>query len=119
MLDVKKRVNSLVSLQRMAALPIASAYSTVSAPVALVIAGTIPVDLLATERMEIYKAKSAGNHLATSGKTPFQNGNDWNGIMKIEEVYGKTYSGPKAADYLEIWSGKLLRYTDTIWSWIF
>lgn len=62
-LDVKKRANSLVSVQRTAASRIASAYRTVSAPALLVIAGTIPVDLLAAERMEIYKAKSAGNHI--------------------------------------------------------
>ena len=43
-----------------AALRIASAYRTLSAAVVLVVAGTIPVDLLAAERTKIYKAKSAG-----------------------------------------------------------
>ena len=47
MLEVKKRANSLVSEQRTAALRITSAYGTVSAPAALVIEGTIPVELLA------------------------------------------------------------------------
>ena len=47
----------------MAALRIVSAYYTIFVPVVLVIAGTVPVDLLAAERTEIYKAKSAGSHI--------------------------------------------------------
>ena len=62
-LYVKKRANSLLSVQRTAALRIASAYRTASAHAVLVMAGTIPVDLLAAERMEIYKTKLAGNHI--------------------------------------------------------
>ena len=62
-LEVKNRGNSLVSVQKTATLRIASAYRTVSAPAVLVIAGTIPVDLMAAERTEIYKAKSAGSHI--------------------------------------------------------
>ena len=46
-LEVKQPANSLLSLQRTAALLIASAYCTVSLPAVLVIAGTIHVDLLA------------------------------------------------------------------------
>ena len=68
---MEKRANLLVS----AGLPIATTYSTVSAPAVLVIAGTIPVDLLATERMEVYKAKSVGNHI-TGHVTPFQNNDE-------------------------------------------
>ena len=56
-LRFKKQANSLVSVQRTVALSIASAYHTVSTLAVLVIAGTIPVDLLAPERTEIYKAK--------------------------------------------------------------
>ena len=62
-LDVKERANSLASVQRTTALRIASAYRTVSAPILLVIADTIPADLLAAERMEIRTEKSAGNHI--------------------------------------------------------
>ena len=62
-LEVKKRASSLVSIQKTAALRIASAYRTVSAIAVLVKAGAIPMDLLATERMEIYKANSAGSHI--------------------------------------------------------
>ena len=40
-LDVKKRANSLVSVQRTTALSIASVYRTVSAPAILVIYGDL------------------------------------------------------------------------------
>ena len=62
-LEVKKRANSFVSVRRMAALCVASAYRKVSAPSVLVIADTILVDLVAAERTEIYKAKSAGRYI--------------------------------------------------------
>ena len=62
-LEIKKRINSLVTIQRMAAFRIESAYRTVTAPAVLVVADTISVDLLAAVRMEIYKAKSTGNHI--------------------------------------------------------
>ena len=54
----------------------------------LVIAATIPVDLRAPERMEIYKAKSAGIGI-TSGTTPFQNGNDR--FLRTEKVSGNIF----------------------------
>ena len=62
-LEVQKRLNSLVLIQRTAVLRIVSAYRAVSAPSVLMIAGTIPVDLVAAEQTEIYKAKSAGRHI--------------------------------------------------------
>ena len=49
-LEVKERANSLVSVQRTPALRITSAYRIMSAPAVLVIAGAIPVDLLAAEQ---------------------------------------------------------------------
>ena len=52
-LEVKKRANSVLSAQRTAALRISLAYLIVS----------VPVNLLAAERMEIYKAKLVGNHI--------------------------------------------------------
>ena len=61
---VKKRANSLESVQRTAAFHIASAYRTVSAPALLVIASTTSVDVLTVQQMEIYKAKSAANHIS-------------------------------------------------------
>ena len=59
----------------MVALHIALTYHTVSAPAVLVIAGTIPVDLLVTKRIEIYKTN------------------------------GRPYLGHKAMDWLQIWRG--------------
>ena len=44
MLEIKKRANSLVSLQKTAALRILSAYRSVSAPAVLVIADTTQGD---------------------------------------------------------------------------
>ena len=68
--DVNKRANSLVLVQRTAALRNASTYRTVSAPAILVIAITILVNLLTAKRIEIYKSKLAGITLpVTSGKT--------------------------------------------------
>ena len=56
-----------------------------SAPAVFVIAGTIPVDLLAAERMEIYKAKSAENHITSRFREDtFKNGNN-DGTMKIAQ----------------------------------
>ena len=62
--EVKKRANSLVSVQSTVALRIDSSYRTVSVPAVIVIAGTIPVDLMAAERTGIYKTKSAGSPIA-------------------------------------------------------
>ena len=45
----------LARVQRQAALRVASAYRTVSEPAVLVIAGVIPVKLLAGERKAIYR----------------------------------------------------------------
>ena len=71
-LEAIKHGNLLVSVQRTSALRIVSAYRTVSAPAVFVIAGTIPEDLLAEEWIEIYKAKSTGNHLTGQGKHHFK-----------------------------------------------
>lgn len=48
-------------VQRLAALRVASAYRTVSEPAVLVIAGVIPIALLARERQAIYRRKAEGN----------------------------------------------------------
>ena len=79
-LDLEKRENSLVSIQRTAAFHIATVYRIVCDPAVLVIASTTPVDLLTAELMGIYKAKLT----VTLGKTPFQYGNH-DGMVKIEE----------------------------------
>ena len=46
------------SVQRRAALRIASAYRTVSEPASLVVAGVVPIDLLAQERKQVFHTKS-------------------------------------------------------------
>ena len=58
--SLQQRANSV---QTTAALHIASTNRKLSAPTELVIASTIPVDVLATEWTEIYNAKLAGNHI--------------------------------------------------------
>lgn len=57
-LKTKKYCHAMTAVQRLGALRIASAYRTVSAQAALVVAGVIPIDLLAFERKRIYE-KSA------------------------------------------------------------
>ena len=59
-LKVKKRTNLYWYRERQR---IALAYRTVSDTDELMIAGTIPADLLSAARTEIYKAKSAGSHI--------------------------------------------------------
>jgi hypothetical protein len=51
---VKKYSKTMLAVQRRGALRIASAYRTVSDAAVLVIAGVIPVDLLALERKSVY-----------------------------------------------------------------
>ncbi|XP_054281266.1 uncharacterized protein LOC128998934 [Macrosteles quadrilineatus] len=58
----------LARVQRQAALRVASAYRTVSKPAVLVIAGVIPVKLLAAERKAIYQRQSYFGKDATRTK---------------------------------------------------
>lgn len=53
-LKVKKRAKVMTSVQRIGALRIACAYRTVSENAIFVIAGVIPIDLLAHERKRLY-----------------------------------------------------------------
>uniref|UniRef100_A0A1B6JZR0 Uncharacterized protein n=1 Tax=Homalodisca liturata TaxID=320908 RepID=A0A1B6JZR0_9HEMI len=50
----KRYRKKVVAVQRRGALRISSAYRTVSEPAVLVIAGVIPIDLLALERKRVY-----------------------------------------------------------------
>lgn len=54
-LKVKKYAKIMTNVQRQGALRIASAYRTVSEGAVLVVAGVIPIDLLAFERSRIYR----------------------------------------------------------------
>lgn len=56
-LQQKKYRKRMAAAQRRGALRIASAYRTVSEPAVLVIAGVIPIDLLAEERKNVYDKK--------------------------------------------------------------
>ena len=52
---VKKYSKGILSVQRRAALRVACAYRTVSGPGVMVVAGVIPLDLLAVERQSIFR----------------------------------------------------------------
>ena len=64
---------------------IASAYRKVSVPAVFVIAGTIPVYMLVTVRMEIFKAKSPGNHITGHFRENTISKCNYDGTIKIEE----------------------------------
>ena len=84
----------------MAALRIESTYRIVSTPLVLVTAGTIPVELLAARRREIYKAKLAGKHINDYLK---ENINDnYDRTMRMEEGGQRDVTGHKAMDWSQI-----------------
>lgn len=56
-LKINHRAQKLLTAQRTAALRVASAYRTVSAPAVLVIAGMTPLDLQVEERMILFEAR--------------------------------------------------------------
>lgn len=60
-LDVRVRRHPMVSVQRMMALRICSSYRTVSAAASMVIAGVVPIDLLAKQRKRLYELKRERN----------------------------------------------------------
>lgn len=67
----KKYRKAVTAVQRIGALRIASAYRTVSEAAVLVIAGVVPVDLLALERKRIYETREEMGKLraATEART--------------------------------------------------
>lgn len=56
-LNQEKYRRRLAAIQRRGALRVASAYRTVSEPAALVVAGVIPIKLMAQERRQVYQEK--------------------------------------------------------------
>lgn len=60
-LCTKQRAHKLLAVQRTAALRVTSAYRTVSASAVQVIAGMIPIDLVAEERLKLFEAKRNQN----------------------------------------------------------
>ncbi|XP_046145762.1 uncharacterized protein LOC123989125 [Osmia bicornis bicornis] len=59
-LRFEKYRRRLAAVQRRCALRVASSYRTVAEPAVLVIAGMLPIDLLAHERKQVYEAKRSG-----------------------------------------------------------
>ncbi|XP_031778431.1 uncharacterized protein LOC116416082 [Nasonia vitripennis] len=67
-MSMNKYRNKITAVQRRGALRIACSYRTVAAEASLVIAGVIPVDLLATERKRIYDARLASNSISIAAE---------------------------------------------------
>ena len=65
--------NKLFSPQRKMALRVASAYCTVSYAAIMVVAGIIPIHLLAAERLEIEQARIDGRDLAEAKREAMNN----------------------------------------------
>lgn len=64
----KRGKKTIISVQRKAALRITSAYSTVSTEASLVLADLPPIDLLASERRDLYVAKRLGQNTDSQKK---------------------------------------------------
>lgn len=62
-LEKRYQRKTLLSVQRTAALRVASAYRTVSVEAVLVISGVIPIDLLVQERQKIWEGKKDGQSI--------------------------------------------------------
>ena len=67
-MKVNKYKKRMVAVQRRGALRVACAYRTVSEEAVAVIAGTIPIDLLARERKQIYDSWHERWRTATKGR---------------------------------------------------
>ena len=67
-LKVDKYRNKLVSVQRKGALGVGCAYRVVSGAAIMVLAGIIPLDLLAAGRKMIYETKIQGETDKTEGQ---------------------------------------------------
>lgn len=65
----KRYRRKVAAVQRRGALRIASAYRTVSEPAVLVIAGVIPIDLLALERKRVYDGNGTVSRAAARSHT--------------------------------------------------
>ncbi|XP_031783013.1 uncharacterized protein LOC116416891 [Nasonia vitripennis] len=60
-MEVKKYRKQITAVQRRGALRVACSYRTVSGEVVMIIAGVIPVDLLAIKRKRIYERRNEAN----------------------------------------------------------
>lgn len=68
-LKMEKYRKKMATVQRRGALRVTSAYRTVSEAAALVIAGTIPIDLMAQERKKNYSTRNTRNTDAAEART--------------------------------------------------
>ncbi|XP_063979065.1 uncharacterized protein LOC135163516 [Diachasmimorpha longicaudata] len=68
-LQVKETRRKLAAGHRLRALRVASAFRTVSESTIEVIAGKMPIEIIAQERVELYRRKNAGVAEATLGPT--------------------------------------------------
>lgn len=67
-MSTEARRKAMTRVQRTAALRIVSAYRTVSAAATLVIAGVMPIDLMAKERKELYELKRTHEYNTQAAK---------------------------------------------------
>ena len=92
---IEKYRKRMATVQRKAALRITCAYRTVSEPATLVIAGVIPIDLMALERKSIYDQKEAGdaedNHTQERQRS----------LLKWEQRWRETGTGRWTARLIE------------------
>lgn len=80
-LKKKNLRGKMATVQRRGALRIASAYRTVSEPAVLVVAGVIPIDLLAFERKQIFDGDGALNRAEARERTM----EDWRNRWESDE----------------------------------
>lgn len=83
-LDKRTYKKRLCQVQRRGALRVASAYRTVSEPAVLVIAGVIPIDLLAKERRAIYLKKPEIGKKAASREERLRTLECWQRSWEVE-----------------------------------
>lgn len=67
----------MASIQRRGALRVASSYRTVSEPAVLVVAGVVPIDLLAQERKHTYKRKEEVGRKAAAAEARDRTMRQW------------------------------------------
>lgn len=74
----------LARVQRLGALRIASAYRTVSEPAVMVLAGVVPVHLLARERQVIYRRRDEGDRAAVAAEERENTLTAWQASWEVE-----------------------------------
>lgn len=109
-LKIKRHKQRLASTQRKVVLRVASAYRTTSTGAVLVIAGMIPLDLLAEGRERIYFEDEEGGISNEREKRSWRNGRG-NGIARIKRY--------KEIDYKNVQMRGLFYSTISYGAWNF